>query len=124
MYTATVVLAAVLGVAVIAMGATYLIAPTGTARGFGLPEWPEGRLAAWLNIKGIRDIVMGVSVLVLLATSGPHAMGWYLLVSALVPIGDAVTVLRYHGSKLLAWAMHAGTAAVVAAVAVGLLLAG
>jgi len=124
MYTATVILAAVLGVAVIAMGAAYLIAPTASAKGFGLPEWPDGALAAWLNIKGIRDLAMGAAILVLLATSGPHAMGWYLLVSAIVPIGDAVIVLRHGGSKLLALAMHGATAAVVAAVAVVLLLAG
>ncbi|QUQ72158.1 DUF4267 domain-containing protein [Kutzneria sp. CA-103260] len=124
MYTATVILAAVLGVAVIAMGAVYLIGPAANAKGFGLPEWPEGALAAWLNIKGIRDLAMGVAVLVMLAAAGPHALGWYLLVAAVVPIGDAVIVLRNGGSKVLAWAMHGGTAAVVVAVAAVLLLAG
>jgi hypothetical protein len=124
MYTATVVLAAVLGVAVIVMGTAYLLAPVTNAKGFGLPEWPEGTLAAWLNVKGIRDLGMGVGILVLLATAGPHAMGWYLLVSAIVPIGDATIVLRHKGSKVLALAMHGGTAVVVAAVAAVLLLAG
>src|SRR4051812_42704771 len=124
MYTATVVLAAVLGVAVLVMGAAYLIAPTAIAKGFGLPEWPDGALAAWLNIKGIRDVAVGAAALVLLVTAGPHAMAWYLLVGAVVPIGDAVTVLRYGGSKILAFAMHGATAAVVAAVAAVLLLAG
>jgi hypothetical protein len=124
MYTATVVLAAVLGVAVIVMGAAYLIAPVANAKGFGLPDWPDGTLAAWLNIKGIRDLAMGAAILVLLATAGPHAMGWYLLVAAVVPIGDAVIVLRHRGSKVLALAMHGGTALVVAAVAAVLLLAG
>jgi hypothetical protein len=124
MHTATVVLAAVLGVAVIAMGAAYLIAPTANAKGFGLPDWPDGTLAAWLNVKGIRDVALGVALLVLLAAVGPHAMGWYLLVSALVPIGDAVIVLRHRGSKVLAYAMHGLTALVVIAVAAALLLAG
>jgi hypothetical protein len=124
MFTATVILAAVLGVAVIAMGAGYLIAPVTSARGFGLPRWPDATLAAWLNVKGIRDLVMGVAILVILATSGPPAMGWYLLVSAIVPVGDAVIVLRHGGSKVLALAMHGGTAVVVAAVATVLLLAG
>ena len=124
MYTATVVLAAVLGVAVIVMGATYLFVPTTSAKGFGLPAWPDATLSSWLNIKGIRDVAMGVGILVLLATSGPHAMAWYLLIGALVPIGDAVIVLRHGGSKVLAWAMHGGTAAVTIAVAAVLLLAG
>ena len=124
MYTATVVVAAVLAVAVIAMGASFLIAPTATAKGFGLPEWPEGAMAAWLNIKGVRDIASGAAVLVMLATSGPHAMGWCLLATALIPIGDAITVLRHRGSKVLAYAMHGGTAGVVVALAAALLLAG
>jgi hypothetical protein len=124
MYTATVVIAAVLGVAVLAMGAAYLIAPTANARGFGLPGWPGGALAAWLRIKGIRDLAMGASALVLLAVVGPHAAGWYLLTAALVPIGDAAIVLSNRGSKVLALAMHGGTALVVAAVAAVLLLAG
>ena len=124
MYTATVILAAVLGVAVIAMGASFLIAPVATAKGFGLPKWPDATLAAWLNVKGVRDLVMGVAVLVMLVTSGPHATGWYLLVSAMVAVGDAVIVLRHGGSKALAWGMHFGTAVVVAAVAAVLLLAG
>ncbi|MFI9386896.1 DUF4267 domain-containing protein [Kutzneria sp. NPDC052558] len=124
MYTATVILAAVLGVAVIAMGALYLFGPAANARGFGLPEWPAGALAAWLNVKGARDLAMGVAVLVVLATAGPHALGWYLLVSALVPVGDAIIVLRHGGSKVLALAMHGGTAAVVLAVSAVLLSAG
>jgi hypothetical protein len=124
MYTAAVVVAAVLGVAVIVMGAAYLIAPTANAKGFGLPEWPDGALAAWLNIKGGRDLAMGLAILVLLAASGPHATGWYLLVTAVAPICDAVIVLRHRGSKVLAWAMHGGTAAVVVIVAAVLLLAG
>ncbi|MFC0431675.1 DUF4267 domain-containing protein [Kutzneria buriramensis] len=124
MYTVVVVVAAILGVAVVAMGVAYLVAPVANAKGFGLPAWPEGVLAAWLNIKGIRDVGMGVALLVLLATAGPHVMGWYLLVSAIVPIGDAVIVLRHGGSKVLALGMHAATAAVIVAVAAVLLLAG
>jgi hypothetical protein len=123
MYTA-VVLAAVLGVAVVVMGAAYLLAPVANAKGFGLPEWPEGTLAAWLNVKGIRDLAMGLAILVLLATAGPHISGWYLLVSAVVPVGDALILLRHRGSKALAYGMHGATAVVVAAVGAVLLLAG
>ncbi|GAA3434655.1 DUF4267 domain-containing protein [Kutzneria kofuensis] len=121
MYTATVILAVVLGVAVVVMGAFFLIAPTATAKGFGLPEWPDGVLAAWLNVKGIRDLATGLATLVMLAASGPHAMGWFMLVAAVIPVGDAIIVLRWGGSKVLAWAMHGGTAAVVIALAVALL---
>ena len=124
MYTATVVLAAVLGVAVIVMGAAYLIVPVASAKGFGLPKWPDETLAAWLNIKGIRDLTMGVATLAILAAAGPHAMGWYLLIAAIVPVGDALIVLRHKGSKALAYGMHGVTAVVVAALGAALLLAG
>lgn len=124
MYTATVVVASALSVAVVVMGVAYLVAPTATAKGFGLPKWPDETLAAWLNVKGVRDVATGLAGLVLLAAVGPHAMGWFLLVATLIPIGDAVTVLRYRGSKVLALAMHGGTAAVVAALGAVLLLAG
>jgi len=124
MYTATVVLAAVLGVAVVVMGASFLIAPVATAKGFGLAKWPDDTLAAWLNIKGVRDLTMGVATLALLAAAGPHALGWYFLVAAIVPVGDALIVLRYKGSKALAYGMHGATAVVVAALGAALLLAG
>ncbi len=124
MYTATVVVAAVLNVAVIAMGLLYLFGPAANARGFGLPASPEGDLAAWLNVKGIRDVATGAAGLAMLAAGGPHIMGWFLLVAAIIPIGDAAIVLRHRGSKVLALAMHGGTAAVVVALGVALLLAG
>jgi hypothetical protein len=124
MYVALVVVAAVLVVAVAVMGLVYLVAPVASARGFGLPAWPDGPLAAWLNIKGVRDVAVGAGGLVMLAAGGPRVMAWFLLVGALIPIGDAVIVLRYRGSRLLALAMHGATAAVVVALAVALLLAG
>ena len=124
MYTAVVAVAAVLSVAVVAMGGLYLFGPAANARGFGLLESPTGALAAWLPVKGIRDAAVGLAGLVMLLAGGPHVMGWYLLVAALIPLGGCLIVLRHRGSKVLALAMHGGTAAVVVALAAALLLAG
>jgi Domain of unknown function (DUF4267) len=114
------IIAAVLGVAVVAMGAGYVIAPARSAPGFGVPAWPSGEALAWLNIKGMRDIVTGLLVLVLLLTATPHVVAVYLLTIALIPLGDAAIVLAHKGNKALAYGMHGGTAAGV--IAVGLLL--
>ncbi|MGH9632417.1 MAG: DUF4267 domain-containing protein, partial [Bryobacteraceae bacterium] len=60
--------------------------------------------------------------LFLLATGQFRSLGWFLLIVALIPIGDAVIVLRHHGSKSLAYGMHGGTAAALVATGVILLL--
>lgn len=44
-----------------------------------------------------------------LATATHPALGWFLLAASLIPFGDALIVLRHHGSKVLAYAMHGGT---------------
>jgi hypothetical protein len=116
-------LAALMGVGIIVIGASYLLAPEASAKGFGLPDWPTGDAVAWLNVKGVRDIVSGLVALVLLATGPLHALGWFVLVAAIIPIGDAIIVLRYGGAKGLAYGMHGGTAAAMVAIA-GLLLLG
>ncbi|MFE6055899.1 DUF4267 domain-containing protein [Kitasatospora sp. NPDC056446] len=103
------------------VGISYLVAPESTAAGFGLPEWPHGGAAAFLDLKGIRDLASGIAPLVLLCTGRRRALGWLLLVDVLIPAGDALTVLTHHGSTAAALGIHAATAAVVAVTA-GLLL--
>ncbi|MFE2726401.1 DUF4267 domain-containing protein [Kitasatospora sp. NPDC059327] len=103
------------------VGVSYLFAPESTVSGFGLPEWPHGEAAAFFSIKGIRDLVTGIAPLVLLATGQRRALGWLLLVEALIPLDDAVTVLTHHGSTAAALGIHGATAVLVAATAALLL---
>ncbi|MEV0535453.1 DUF4267 domain-containing protein [Kitasatospora sp. NPDC050463] len=103
------------------VGVSYLFAPESTASGFGLPEWPRGEAAEFLSTKGIRDLASGIAPLVLLATGQRRALGWLLLVDALIPLDDAVTLLTHHGSVATAFGVH-GAAAVVVAVTAALLL--
>ena len=50
-------------------------------------------------------------------------LAWFLLPAALIPIGDALIVPRHGGSKALAHSVHGGTAVVMVATALMLLLA-
>lgn len=115
-------LAGLMGVAIIAIGARYLLAPEATAATFGLPAGPSAGGTAWLEVKGVRDVVSGLLGLALLAAGQFSELGWFMVIVALIPIGDALIVLRHHGSKGLAYAMHGGTAALLVAIGAVLLL--
>jgi Domain of unknown function (DUF4267) len=117
------ILAILAAAAIIFIGASYLLAPEASAKGFGLPDWPTGTTASWLNVKGVRDIVSGLLVLALLVAGERRILGVLILVEAIIPIGDAIIVLRYRGVKALAYGMHAATAAVMVAIAALLLAA-
>lgn len=113
-------LAALAGLGIVFIGFRYLTAPVPTAAGFGFSSHPGADTSAWLNIKGVRDIVSGLVVFALLATRQLHMVGLFMLVAALIPLGDCLTVLRYGGSRALAYGMHGGTA--LAMVVIGALL--
>jgi hypothetical protein len=116
------ILTALLGIGITIVGVQYLVAPESTARSFGLSAWPSGEVLAWCNIKGARDLGMGLVTFVILGTAPWHVVGWFVLAAAVIPIGDALTVLRYKGSKVLAYAMHGGTAAAMVVTALLLVL--
>jgi hypothetical protein len=96
------------------IGISYLVTPETIATGFGLPERPTGDAVAFMNLKGVRDTVSGLIILVLLATKQRYALGIVTLVIALVPIGDMITVLSWSGSTATAFGVHGLTAVFVA----------
>ncbi|MFE9580848.1 DUF4267 domain-containing protein [Nocardia sp. NPDC006044] len=95
------------------IGISYLFTPDTIAPGFGLPAWPDGDAAAFMNLKGVRDTVFGVLILVLLAAKQRYALGIATLVIALVPVGDMLTVLSWSGSTAAAFGIHGLTAGLV-----------
>jgi hypothetical protein len=113
MHYAAIALTILAGLGIITAGLQYLIAPVRTARSFGLPTWPTDESAAWLNLKGVRDVVSGLVVLIPLALGQFQLLGYLMIAMAIIPLGDALTVLRYRGNKTLAYAMHGGTALAV-----------
>jgi hypothetical protein len=107
------VIAVLVGFGIIAIGVRYLTAPQASASSFGLPEWPHVGANGWLNVKGVRDIVSGLVILVPLALGQTQLLGWLLLAAAVTPFGDAAIVLRHGGSRPLAYGMHGATGVAV-----------
>jgi hypothetical protein len=110
---------------IIFIGARFLWAPAVASRDFGIPDSapPSGALTGWLAVKGTRDIVSGLFVVLLMANGSPRLLGEFMLVASLIAIGDAVTVLRSGGSQAAAFGIHGLTALVIIATGASLILA-
>jgi Domain of unknown function (DUF4267) len=105
-------LAIVLVVLVLVIGLQFLLVPRSAAAGYGVPAKEHGD-PAYLTIKGLRDLVYGLLGAALLAFASAHAVGWYMLVVAIVPLGDTLLVLRHGGTKAAAFGIHFATAVVI-----------
>ncbi|MFB9830622.1 DUF4267 domain-containing protein [Actinoallomurus acaciae] len=105
-------LAIVLNLLILFIGARFLFVPRPAAAGYGVPAKKDGD-AAYLTIKGLRDGGYGLLGLALLAFAGATAEAWFMLVVALVPLGDTVIVLRNGGTKAVAFGIHFATAVIV-----------
>jgi uncharacterized protein DUF4267 len=118
------VLAGLLAAGIIFLGARFLVAPRVAAAGYGvLPDVDQASVRAYLSVKGVRDIATGLIVVVLMAAGATHLVGWVMLAATIIPIGDAIIVLRSGGSKSIAWGVHGVTAAVMLVTTALLLLA-
>ena len=118
----------VIGAAIIFLGVRFLLAPQTAAAGYGLPVGPrEARTSTgspypWLYVKGLRDIVSGIFIFILLANRAPHLLGAFMAAASLIPLGDAVIVLRSGGPRATAFGIHGATAATALAASAALLL--
>lgn len=123
MTTAGLIIAGLAGLGILVIGLGYLARPRAMAGTFGLPTLPQTEATAWLRLKGIRDATCGVVAAVLLLTAPAGVIGWAVLAFAIIPVGDAVTILRARGAAGAAWGIHVPTAALML-VGAALLLAG
>lgn len=121
--TAT-VLAWAIGLAVVAMGVNNLLRPQVLA-GFGIPgtRADDPVLRAWLAVKAGRDIGSGLMLVAAVALGTPALAGWVMLAAVVMPVCDALVVLRAKGPRAAAYGVHFATAAVMAVVGALLLLA-
>ncbi|MGK5682288.1 DUF4267 domain-containing protein [Actinoplanes sp. URMC 104] len=104
---------AIVVIALVALiGLRFLLAPRTAAVGYGVSAKENGD-SAYLTIKGLRDFTLSLLGAALLAFSGPHAAGWYMLVGAIIPLGDVLIVLRHGGSRAVAFGIHFATAVVL-----------
>ncbi|MGC4770180.1 DUF4267 domain-containing protein [Micromonospora sp. DT44] len=104
-------LAVVLSLFVAFIGARFLLAPQAAAAGYGVPARPGD--SAYLTVKGLKDLTFGLLGLALIAFTTADAVAWYMLIVALVPLGDTLIVLRNGGTKAVAFGIHFATALVV-----------
>ncbi|WP_445167275.1 DUF4267 domain-containing protein [Mycolicibacterium sp. Dal123E01] len=101
-------LSGLIAAAIIFIGARFLVAPRVAAVGYGVPG-----SGAYLSVKGARDIASGLIVIILMVAGVTHLLGWIILAATVIPLADAVIVLRNGGSKSIAFGVHGGTAVVM-----------
>jgi Domain of unknown function (DUF4267) len=114
-------LSGVIAAGIIFIGCRFLLAPSTAAAAYGVPASIEPHSRAYLSAKGMRDIVSGLFIALLMAYRSTHVLGWFMLIATLIPIVDAMIVLREGGSKTTALGVH-GVTAVVMLIISGLLL--
>ena len=121
-------LAALIGLAVVAMGTTGMLKPQFFAT-FGIPGTAPGPvLDNWLTVKGGRDVGTGLMLLVVTAfgttsLGSTSLAGWVMLAATVMPVFDGLIVLRSKGPRAAASGVHFATAAGMAVIAALLLLA-
>jgi hypothetical protein len=122
--TIATVLAALLDLGVVLLGANGLWRPQAAA-GFGIPASPvsDPTFRAWLRVKAVRDLMLGATLFVILIGAAPTLLGWFLLALAAAPVGDALIVARAGGPKVAVYGIHLATAAAFAVVSALLLAA-
>ena len=118
MHLAALLVALLASVAIVAIGARFLLAPRAAMLGYGVA--PDS-LRALTEIKGVRDVTSGVVMFVVWAAAGRTALGWALVAVTITPAADAL-IVRANGGKLAtAVGIHGVTAALL--LAAGLVLA-
>jgi hypothetical protein len=105
-------------VAIIVLGARFILQPRQATLDFGIAA---DSLRGLTEIKGVRDITSGVVLLVAWAAAGRTTLGWVLVAAAITPTADALIVLTNGGKLAKAVGVHGLTAALL--VAAGLVLA-
>ena len=117
-------LSGLLGAGIIVIGVRFLLVPPAAAADYGISTERGGPASdPYLAAKGVRDIASGVVAFVLLAAGKPHILGRYLAAASIIPIGDAIIVVRGNGPKATAYGVHGTTAAAMLGTA-ALLLSG
>ena len=118
MHLAALVIALIACVAIIVLGARFLLTPRQATLDFGVAA---DNISALTAIKGVRDIASGVVLVVVWVAAGQATLGWALIAAALTPTADAVIVLTNHGKPSTALGIHGITAVLL--VAAGFVLA-
>ncbi|GGX25287.1 DUF4267 domain-containing protein [Streptomyces chryseus] len=114
-------LALVTGLAPLFFGLNFLLNPGAAPDGFGIEPWPTGNASGYFMVKGVRDVATATIVFILLARGQRRALGWVVLTTTVIPLGDALAVVTHGGTLATAMSVHVSAAALVALTAVLLL---
>ena len=117
----TTALAVLTGATVLFFGLNFLLNPDGAPSGFGITPWPEGNADGYFAVKGVRDIVVGATVFLLLMIGQRRTLGWVVRLDAIIPLGDALVVVTHGGTYTAALSVHVSAAAFVVLTGVMLL---
>ena len=111
----------IISVALMVIGCFYIAAPERVLGSFGLkPPAADPNTHAWLHLKGIRDVVCDLAILILMLTTNSRTVGIIFLVFAAIPFGDMFNILASGGRRATAFSVHCVTCLVM--VFAGLLL--
>src|SRR4051812_14347010 len=94
----TTVLTIALALFPMSFGLRFLFDGAGAAAGFGINPWPVGEAAGYFEVKGIRDLTLGVILLVLFLARERRATGITMAIATAIPIIDMIAVLTHGGS--------------------------
>lgn len=88
-----------LGVGFVGLGLLFILAPRAGAALFGIAS-PGGEAQAYLPAIGLRDIALGLYLVVLTLAASRRAVGLLLAVTVLIPAGDIILVAVASGLVL------------------------
>ena len=106
-------IAGIAGLGIFVVRVLYLVVPRTIAVSFGLPAIPHEDATPWLRLKGIRDLATGIVAGILILAAAPELLGWAVIAFAIIPLGDAITILRAKGARWAALGVHGATAVVM-----------
>jgi len=111
------VLSGLIAVGILFLGSRFWWGPAAASASFGIANSPPPStgLAAWLSVKGSRDIAAGFFVFLLMVNGSPRLLGEFMLVASLIAFGDMATVLRSGGSRGAALGIHGFTGMAIVA---------
>ncbi|QSQ21745.1 DUF4267 domain-containing protein [Pyxidicoccus parkwayensis] len=87
-----------------------MIDPVSAGHGFGIP-FSGSEALPWLSVKSGRDLGIGLAIVGLVLTRQRLAAGVFVLATVVMPVVDALTVLKAGASLAFALSVH-GSAAV------------
>jgi hypothetical protein len=105
-------LSAAIALTIVLIGAYFLIAPYPAAEGFGVTV-VRGCWNVYPLVKALRDIGAGIVIAILILSRSTQLLGYFLLTATIIPLTDAVAVLRHGGTRATAFGIHGVTAGII-----------